>query len=577
MVEVPAVAIQWVIQTTPSNIELARLSNVSKRWSKEVQSFTASYPNAMMPSLLLPSLARYVMNMDEEKRHESEHPDTFCATWLHPNGIQTVPVSTSPIQTNGSHLSYGKGRARSNGENSSKHCCFEWRGYRNASQVLSPFGYSKRFVDGFMAEISGVDCSGKEEDYQLTTASVRGATFARPEAYCPCWDTNQAPSETSDASSKEVELRKYSRLIRQERLKLHHRQLLPRAIQSSLFKDPLRPLRPGKRQPSVQLLNASGSNAVRLFTPPFNCGPLSGPLTIACVAIATEDGCFLSGLKSRCEFGHLYPQREEENLIDMSPICIAIDGVTKKQDQHSKKNTGRNEDEDDSSEDTSKDEKRAYSGDSSFACDCSFNSKGELEDADAEGEEQKPPDYLYKGKRGPGEWYCYVAIIDGPCSTIRINGADESVSHFRNEAFETEELALLDGLTIGSDSSFDMPLCFGEGAIGEGDGAISELVVFQGRLHQNDIKALETHLMEKHGITATQGTRQFLQQEDEWRRSSRALIEQAAPFEMVTSGIPLRSVANDYTVAWDRTSKVTGEKINVARIGSRMSTGSSDW
>lgn len=521
------------------------------------------------------------MNMDEEKRIELEHPDTFCAAWLHPDGIQTVSVSTSPMNTNGSHHSYGRlHRGRNKNERSSQDCCFEWRGYRSASQVLIPFGYSKNFVDGFMTKISGVDALEKEEDYQLTTASVRGATFARPEAYCPCWDTNQAyskASETPNTSSKEFELRKYSRLIREERLKLNHRELLPRVIQSSPFKDPLRPLQPGKQQPSVQLLNASGSNAVCLLTAPFKCGPLNGPLTIACVAIATEDGCFLSGLKSRCEFGHLYPQREEENLIDMSPICIAIDGVTRKQNGNSKKNICQNEDDDDSSEDTRKDVKRSHSIDSSFDCDCVFNSKCELEDVDAEGEEQKPPDYLYKGKRGPGEWQCYLAIIDGPCSTIRINGEEEDVSHFRNESSITDEVALLDGLTIGADSSFQMPLCFGEGAIGEGDGAISELVVFQGRLHQNDIEALETYLMRKHGITTTPGTQHFLQQEDEWRRSSRALIEQAAPYGIVTSGIPLRSVANDYTVAWDRTSKVTGERIMVGRIGSRLSTGSSDW
>jgi len=574
------VALQWVIQDVSSNVELANLTNVSKRWRQEVQSFITTYPNAMSSQLLLPSLAKHII--------DGEGGDAFCATWLPPEGIQTVPVPSSPMEgsTNRSnhhpHMSsYGNNAYNRNHEikkESFRDCCYEWRGYRTAHQILLPFGYSKKFVNKFVAEIS---CKEEEEkeDYQWTTSSVRGATYARPEAYCPCWDANSPSSN---------EFEKYS--IR-KRILHHRQQWLPRAIQSSPFKNPMQPLQRGQQQPSIQLLNASGSSAVRLLTPPFDCGPLAGPITLFCVAIATEDGCFLSGLTSKCEFGHLYPQTEAEHLIDRSPICVAMDGIS---DSTSSKNCRieEEEDDDDSSEDEdgsievkSRNEKRAAG--SGFDCACCFNLKceqcddeleAEEEDREVE-EEESPPNYLYKGQRGPGEWHCYVAIIDGEDSTIRINGAAETMSHYQNKnvSSEKEELVLLDGVTIGSDTSFDMSLCYGDGSMGEGDGAISELIVFQGRLPEKDIEALEQHLMKKHGIPSTVGTQYFLQQEDDWRRCSRALIEQAAPYRMRTDGIPLHAAANDHSVAWERTCKVTGEKIPVGRIGSRLSSGSSDW
>mmetsp|Transcript_3887 Transcript_3887/g.6099 ORF Transcript_3887/g.6099 Transcript_3887/m.6099 type:complete len:455 (-) Transcript_3887:77-1441(-) len=331
--EVPTVALQWVIQDVSSNVELANLTNVSKRWRQEVQSFITTYPNAMSSQLLLPSLAKHII--------DGEGGDAFCATWLPPEGIQTVPVPSSPMEgsTNRSnhhpHMSsYGNNAYNRNHEikkESFRDCCYEWRGYRTAHQILLPFGYSKKFVNKFVAEIS---CKEEEEkeDYQWTTSSVRGATYARPEAYCPCWDANSPSSN---------EFEKYS--IR-KRILHHRQQWLPRAIQSSPFKNPMQPLQRGQQQPSIQLLNASGSSAVRLLTPPFDCGPLAGPITLFCVAIATEDGCFLSGLTSKCEFGHLYPQTEAEHLIDRSPICVAMDGIS---DSTSSKNCRIEEEEED--------------------------------------------------------------------------------------------------------------------------------------------------------------------------------------------------------------------------------------
>jgi hypothetical protein len=73
------------------------------------------------------------------------------------------------------------------------------------------------------------------------------------------------------------------------------------------------------------------------------------------------------------------------------------------------------------------------------------------------GEDVKPPDYVHKGRRGPGQWHCYVAVIDGSHSSIRIDGSPEIMTHFINDDSKGSRV-LLDGLTIGSDHSFDMSL-----------------------------------------------------------------------------------------------------------------------
>lgn len=78
-----------------------------------------------------------------------------------------------------------------------------------------------------------------------------------------------------------------------------------------------------KRQRAVQFLNCDRSQAVKLITPPFHCGGVQAPVTMFIVAITTEDGCFVSGRKSRFEFGHMYPLCNRDMMIDMSPICIA--------------------------------------------------------------------------------------------------------------------------------------------------------------------------------------------------------------------------------------------------------------
>ena len=46
------------------------------------------------------------------------------------------------------------------------------------------------------------------------------------------------------------------------------------------------------------------------------------------MGIATEDGCFCSGLNHRFEVGHLYPNSPVAELSELSPICMATDSWT---------------------------------------------------------------------------------------------------------------------------------------------------------------------------------------------------------------------------------------------------------
>ena len=152
---------------------------------------------------------------------------------------------------------------------------------------------------------------------------------------------------------------------------------------------------------------------------------------------------------------------------------------------------------------------------------------------------------------------------------------------------------ILDGLTIGSDHHFDMSLCYGEMDGECGQGAISELAIFKGRMDMDDITKLEDYLMKKHGICSAQKQKQFtvdkndartkpikignLREEDEWRRQAHALIAQRPPWDLVGDPVPLRVAANHYSVAWQRIDEITGMPLRVSRIGHKTGNGSSDW
>ena len=461
--------------------------------------------------------------------------------------------------------------------------CSEWRGYRTAMEILSPFGYTSSFVNDVIAFAHATSSSNDVSETPIsrrnsptrrkksrdTTYAVRGAIISRPESYCDCIDTEIEQLRTlrfataghdKNGELNNIRVQEYKQsILRKEirRLELQ-RDVLPRIITRLTYPMPnnnnknndravQEPRQKSlQRHKCVQFLNANGGHAVCMLTPRFACGPLVEPVTIFCVGIATEDGCFLSGLHRRFELGHLYPDNELAEISEQSAVCIATDcwntkitDVTAIQGsfaaidivdknpttypvihicEDDDDDRDGEDDEDDGDDDENKlrirdivirDDDDDESCDASCTdddenaqrkCNCIFNGVGEKI---AELDEGKPR-IVHRGRLGPGTWHCYVAVFDGENSMIRIDGVSESIRTEHPDSDNDTTLkhtkAMLDGLTIGSDHCFGMSLCCGNGSGGEGEGAIAELAAFQGRLDLTDIEVLEKNWMERHCI-----------------------------------------------------------------------------
>jgi hypothetical protein len=678
MMDLPEPAIRWLVCHVSSNAELACLSNVSKKWREiviktildQAKSSLEDGGNAKRSSLLLlPSMVRFLLC---HQRSSDNKVESYCLSWFHPDGIEFKQLAIDPMddsddedeimyardhrgdspqpfapsgeqsyagseeegkasRRHGSRsptpllAAVGAGLRRLEAPGKHLNCMYQWNGYREANEVLRPFGYANDFVRvstwTFCWNVPFLLCtpsshqflqrminlartssnemqldepsSTSEEDKQKIslfdefderrTFAVRGATFARPEGYCLCWDNDQAIIEShlqsvSNDHTSGLRQQDFKELMRRRsrRRRELQREVLPRVLYSAPNKGDDSQL--GIRQPCVQFLNVDSSHAVRLFTPPFKPGPVPAPITIFCVAIATEDGCFLSGIRRRFELGHLYPESPPDNLIERSPICICTDvgrvlssgeDGNESQEPIYKKQSSYNSD--DSSCDTSLE---AAHGDSGLKCVCPFAGLGNEVDEDDENQTGK----IYRGRRGPGMWHCYTAVFDGASSSIRIDGVSEPLRC--NSSSSSPVVACLDGLTIGADHTFDMSLCFGQGSDGEGEGAMGELAVFKGRLDIADIEVMERHLMTKHGIATPDQPESDLAVEDEYSRLAHAMLAHAPHHNVFASGlkrVPLRYMANHRIVAWRQTNPVTGEKIRVQRIGSKFGDSSSDF
>jgi hypothetical protein len=566
-------------------------------------------------------------------------------------------------------------------------CLYQWNGYSQPMDVLRPFGYAPAFVrrsldqarkvaslkqttdlaqtsDRQTMEIEPHGADGRPSLSAFSSASsfsardgrtfflpfhsiaVRGATYARPEGYCLCWDQDintlyniLDQSGDSKALLRQQEWENVRRRRNQRRRELQ-REVLP-TVQWSRRRENAQPsdnnntssamvnsaMAPsGILQPCVQFLNSDSRHAVRLFTPPFPEGPVSTPLTVFVVAIATEDGCFFSGLKNKFEMGHLYPATADEMLVERSPITLCAEyqgpftrifesvsasslppssSLWDDQDRDNKNqqslsavsNFGNRNcnsgyfNSDDSSCDASDFE--AANGNPDWKCQCPFTGLGDLGSdvdtgsSDGEGDDgNQDPGHACRGQLGPGSWHCYVAVFDGADSMIRIDGIKEPVT--AETPVPPSFKASLDGLTIGSDHTFDMSLCFGQGSDGEGEGAISEIACFKGRLDEQDIQTMESYLMGKHGIEVPHRQHHEIALDDEYARKAQALIAKSWVNYGISNNnndravdlhpVPLRYLARLRQVAWQQINPVTGEVIVVSRIGSRAAANeSSEW
>jgi hypothetical protein len=493
------------------------------------------------------------------------------------------------------------------------------------------------------SSMSGRDCHAPSRLSfpSSTTLAVRGATYARPEGYCLCWDQDllldrmyySGEQERSQQDSRAVVRQQEWEEIRRRRNRRRcelQRQVLPVILWSKrqraphhsqtttttkkqLLKEEESAL--GIYQPCIQFLNIDSSHAVRLFTPPFEQGPISTPLTVFCVAVATEDGCFFSGLRRRFEVGHLYPGDEDSGLIERSPVCISAEYDNRSRPlQSTRTDTSNDKDDikrlsssamgqrtssnvvfqnsDDSSCDMSYMESAA--GDPGWKCDCPLSGLGDLLDEEEAASAQpessnvvERTSQVCRGRLGPGTWHCYVAIFHGDQSEIRIDGVAEPVTCNPQTPFSSR--AYLDGITIGADHTFDMSLCFGQGSDGEGEGAMAELAIFKGHFNETDLMAVEAHLMTKHGIPHPNRPSEEIAADDEYARLAHGLLAaecDPGSSDNSTDGrttnlhskpVPLRYLTKLRGVAWKQSNPVTGEAISVQRIGTKAGNSSSDW
>lgn len=488
--------------------------------------------------------------------------------------------------------------------------CYEWQGYSSAMEILHPFGYTPSFVETVLRSAKErisekqvdklestlvIQKSEIEDDVYM---AVRGAHLARPESYCLCVDadsrrltelrvkesqrrsnrtldtasTQKASHGNSNNNQRKLDhyngtrFQEYKQfLIRKERRRRElQREVLPRI----LLRQFLPHIQQKQHRQCVQFLNASGSHAVCMMTPPFHCGPIAEPVTILCVAIATEDGCFLSGLHRRFELGHLYPNDNITRATELSPVCLSTEyhvsdsfNVERQPKTPCRPQTYRSSsDDDDEDDDEEGGSSSCVDEDSHHLCECIF--RGSTEKRPACLDETKPR-ALCRGRMLPGSWHCYTAVYDGAASFIRVDGVPESSATcmFPGKAVDgqsPQSRALLDGMTIGSDHTFGMSLCCGDGSGGEGEGAIAELAVFSGRLALSDLQVLESSVMSRHGIVPTQMSSIDLHwKECEWSRQAHALFclsqldgEGNNMDVEKTQSVPLRYLSRHRSVAW---------------------------
>jgi len=727
------VALAWFLRNAcTSNVQLAVVSNVCRRWRNIASVTVASDAVALATGGGQGCLARkhdgtksigetdfpvtnasyssirglFIMDMARElvaRQHQynqiksstmasasatqqyqqakSNKECNFCLAWFAPSGIQTISVplgdnATNAVEQDSLQMDLQGNseikRGRKNNSGRTVTCCSEWRGYRLATEVLGPFGYSTDFINRVLEASSEMAFGSVISDANLKSSAatsgaflqqskilsshqynptyfVRGATLARPEGFCLCIDddyiqyarssnfekpshaANQRVPSSIDGWMNEHDddnhwpLQKNLGLSPMQRKRKRNtlaKALLPRMVLSTRRKYPLlhrfteedadekaesQPLPWEKRQRAVQFLNSDKSQAIKLITPQFECGPTSGPVTMFIIAITTEDGCFVSGRSTRFEFGHLYPLSSRDMQFDMSPVSIA---TGKKEDGRGLESDcmdygGRSSGTDATSAD---DDNDSTDSDRSMHCLCKFDSGDPFNPKDLSVDDPSE-ECIHRGCTGPGLWHCYVAVFDGKDSVIRVDGCKEpqrTREHYGLASSDDDEddadnplnagrfvgSGVLNGLSIGSDHQFDMSLCYGEIEGECGQGAIAELAVFKGRMDDSDIETLEKYLMAKHGILSVKEKQDFMTkenstrmkplrvecdlQEDEWKRQAHALIEQRRPWNL-EGVVPLRVAANHPSVAWHRTNEITGAPVKISRIGAKNSNGSSDW
>jgi hypothetical protein len=324
--------------------------------------------NSTLRTLLVTDMARGLV-IRQKRLVDNRTCGSFCLAWFAPSGIQLTSVSLDDNDDGDAESRSSRKVTCCIEWRGYSHATEVLIpiGYAT-SFVHGVFEATSKLAFGDVSSpimISSLSSQKLPSHRYNTTFSVRGATLARPEGFCLCVDddyiehTNSASFQTPPHASfqrtpscadewmldyiddDQWPLREDSVLSSSQRLIKRRdlgRVLLPRVVMSTRRKYPLlhrfaetdedcksmkqinrlprleqinargsphKHLPFEKRQRAVQFLNSDRSQAVRMITPKFDCGPVTGPITAFIVAISTEDGCFLSGRSCRYEFGHM--------------------------------------------------------------------------------------------------------------------------------------------------------------------------------------------------------------------------------------------------------------------------------
>eukprot|EP00523_Entomoneis_sp_CCMP467_P003519 CAMPEP_0168761156 /NCGR_PEP_ID=MMETSP0724-20121128/23154_1 /TAXON_ID=265536 /ORGANISM="Amphiprora sp., Strain CCMP467" /LENGTH=628 /DNA_ID=CAMNT_0008810223 /DNA_START=21 /DNA_END=1904 /DNA_ORIENTATION=+ len=449
----------------------------------------------------------------------------------------------------------------------------EWRGFQSPADIFRHFGYTPAFLRSLIETLPYSNerdaLLANEFQAYTTNAAVRGATIARADGYCFCHDGDDDSNNNDKNNSSQIanlrdkaqrqlyneqeesdterpglfdimhleESKLAMRRSTRRKQKLR-RSVLPRVLvsqQNHYDKGDEAADSPKKPTPpmSVQFLNGSRDHAVTMVTPLLDCGPQATPITLFCVAIATEDGCFLSGLHHKFELGHLYPEEALFEATEQSPICVATEDWDQGAIDSAMAQAFDAADDRQQGSVSSDDSTSRHTENSS--CNCIFQhvqEKNSQLDTD--------PDSIARGTLGPGSWHVYTTIVYGEQYRIRVDGVEEPVT-LSSISTTLDHNPMLDGLTLGSDHNFGVSLCCGQGSPG-GQGAIAEVAVFRGALSPRDIETLEKRLMKKHCIPPLPTN--FREQNDYGRRAQMLFCQG-------TGGpVPLHYLARNRRVAW---------------------------
>ena len=129
---------------------IGREPEVNRYWKNgSISNKFSTLHNLLLADMACELILRQGEKIKQADRSVSSTDGNFCLAWFAPSGIQITSVSIDSEEKH--HNSDGfklvsRKKSSKQCSNDSVSCCREWRGYRHATEVLTPFGYATSFV-----------------------------------------------------------------------------------------------------------------------------------------------------------------------------------------------------------------------------------------------------------------------------------------------------------------------------------------------------------------------------------------------------------------------------------------------